>query len=167
MSARTNARRLGRISFVGLVAVAPLAFSGTASAAPAPNHVGNPAVWGPAVETLCDSPAQAAALGYNVLVLNNNPNTFTGSPGPDAIYARGGNDTIRGGGGDDVICLGLGNDQGRGDSGFDAVFGEGHNDTTAGDSGRDFLDGGTQTDTAFGGTDADAGDDNETEFSIP
>lgn len=167
MSARTISRRLGRTSFIGLMAVAPLALAGAAAATPVPNHVGNPAVWGPAVEALCGNPAAAGLLGYNVIVLNNNPNVFTGSPGPDAIYARGGNDTIRGGGGDDVLCLGAGHDEGRGDFGNDAVFGEAHNDTIRGDGGRDFLDGGTQVDSAFGGAGLDAGDDNEAQVSIP
>ena len=167
MSVRTISRRCGRISLISLAALAPLTLAGTASAVPVPNHVGDPAVWGPAVEVLCSNPAQATAFGYNVLELDNSPNTFTGTPGPDVIYAYGGNDTIRGGGGDDVICLGFGNDTGRGDSGFDAVFGEAHNDTVRGDSGRDFLDGGGQIDSAFGGLGADAGVDNETQSSIP
>lgn len=167
MSARTISRRLGRISFVGLAALAPLTLAGTASATPVPNHVGDPAVWGPAVEYLCTNAAAAPPLGYNVLVLDNFANTFTGSPGPDVIYALGGNDTIRGGGGDDVICLGFGNDTGRGDFGFDAVFGEAGNDTVRGDTGRDFLDGGGQFDSAFGGAGLDAGADNEIEWSIP
>lgn len=167
MSARTASRRLGQISFVALAALTPLVAAGSASAAPVPNHVGDPAIWGPALETLCDDPDRARALGYNVLELDNAGNTFTGSPGPDAIYSYGGNDTIRGGGGGDVICLGYGNDVGRGESGFDAVFGEAHNDTVRGDSGRDFLDGGTQVDSAFGGLGADAGVNNEAVSSIP
>jgi Ca2+-binding RTX toxin-like protein len=168
MTARRTTRNLGRISFVGLVALAPLVLTGgLASATPVPNHVGDPAIWGPAVEDLCSNPTRAENLGYNVLELDNFANTFTGSPGPDVIYAYGGNDTINGGAGDDVICLGYGNDKGNGNGGNDAVFGEAAADIARGDVGRDFLDGGGQTDECFGGPANDAGHDCEDETSIP
>lgn len=123
----------------------------------------NPGQWGPPLAEICDEVdvATANALGYNVFVLNNANNTFTGTPDPDAIFALGGNDRINGAGGDDLICLGDGYDKGRGAGGDDAVFGEGDGDRIQGNIGADYLDGGAQNDECVGGAGFDVQNDCE------
>lgn len=167
-----TARHLRRLSLAGLVALAPAlgliaTTSGSASALAPPSHIGDPRVWGPPLEQLCGSPAIAAASGYHVVVLDNLGNVYTGTSGPDAIFASGGNDTIHAGGGDDVVCGSFGNDTVYGDAGNDAIFGEEHNDVLRGNSGRDYLHGGSQTDTCNGGPALDREDDCQTVLSIP
>lgn len=164
-------RHLHRLSLLALVTVAPalglVATSAGSASALTPSHVGDPRVWGPPLAQLCDSTALARAAGYNVVVLDNFGNVYTGTPGPDAIYANGGNDTIHGGKGDDLICGGFGSDAVHGDEGNDAIFGAQHNDDLRGDTGRDYLNGGSQTDTCNGGPALDREDDCNTSISIP
>ena len=111
----------------------------------------NPADWGPALELICDDPAAAAALGYNVISGGAGDDTIFGTPMADAIYSWGGDDSVNGLGGPDLLCLGEGNDKGRGANGFDAVFGEEGYDRIQGNPGNDYLDGGTDYDTCVGG----------------
>lgn len=163
-----SARRIKAILIIGLAALTPLVAAGTASADnPPPVHLGDPALWGPPLEALCDNPDLARRAGYNVIEGNNDPNVISGGPAADAIYGYGGNDTLFGASGDDVVCAGQGHDEARGEQGNDAVFGEAHNDTLTGDKGRDFVDGGSQTDDCYGGRGSDAGANCETVTSIP
>jgi Ca2+-binding RTX toxin-like protein len=150
-----STRRFALLAVLAAV-LAPFAASGIAVADDGPIHHGPPAKWGPPLEALCSDPALAAAAGYNVIVLDNMPNTFVGTAMADAIYALDGNDRIRGGPGDDVICLGRGDDKGRGDTGNDAVFGEDGKDLLWGNAGRDFLNGGPLYDKCDGGPALDA-----------
>ena len=165
------APRITRITVIGFAALAPLLGVGMASADnPPPTHVGDPALWGPAAERLCDDPDLARQAGYNVIEdpLGNAPNpALTGTLAADAIYGYGGNDTIFGSAGDDILCGGFGKDKLRGEQGSDAVFGEGHNDTLRGDKGRDFVDGGSENDDCDGGAASDAEDNCETVTSVP
>ncbi len=165
-----TARRIRRIAVIGFAALTPLLGVGIASADnPPPTHVGDPALWGPAAERLCEDPDLARQAGYNVIEdpNGNNGGTFSGTLAADALYGYGGNDTIFGSAGDDVICGGSGNDKIKGEQGSDAAFGEGHNDTLKGDKARDYLDGGGQTDDCDGGAAADAEDNCETVTSVP
>lgn len=124
-------------------------------------HEGPPGQFGPPLEEICDNNdvAAAAAAGYNVIVLNNLPNVFSGTAAADAIFALGGADQIQGGPGDDLICLGYGNDRAQGGRGNDAVFGEeGEEDRIFGGLGNDWLDGGPGgDDRCFGGPQFDDG----------
>jgi Ca2+-binding RTX toxin-like protein len=164
-------KHLRRTALIGVALVAPLLTAVTAEAVgPPPEHNGDPALWGPAVETLCDDPALAALAGYNVIedpLGNAANNALVGTAAADAIYAYGGNDKVWGGPRDDVICGGAGNDKLRGEQGSDAVFGEGHADTVHGDKSPDFVDGGNQIDACDGGLALDAEDDCETVTSVP
>lgn len=109
--------------------------AGSALATGPADHTGDPGVWGPPLEALCDSPTDAAAAGYNVI---DDPTTgvadgglLEGTNGADAIFANGGNDDVYAGAGNDLICGSFGNDE---------LFGEGGN-----------LDGGTEIDRCDGG----------------
>jgi len=160
-----------RSAVIAFVAAAPLAFAAAALAVgPPPEHTGDPALWGPPLETLCDDPALAASEGYNVILdpLANGTNlSLVGTAAADAIYAFGGNDKVWAGPGDDLVCGGFGHDSIKGEQGADAIFGEVHDDTLKGDKRRDFLDGGGQNDSCDGGLDADASVDCETVVSVP
>src|SRR5262245_19116860 len=54
-------------TILGAAFAAPLLAAGIAQADTPPSHVGNTALWGPAVANLCTNPAAAAAAGYNVI----------------------------------------------------------------------------------------------------
>ena len=126
-------------------------------------HEGPPGQFGPPLEEICDNDdvAAAAAAGYNVFVLTVNPDTFTGTPGADAIFALAGDDEIQGGPGDDLICLGEGDDRAQGGRGNDAVFGEEGDDRVQGNLGNDYLHGGPSMDGCLGGPQFDVGTDCE------
>lgn len=160
-------RRTRKLAVLGIAVLAPLLLAGTAQATDEPHHDGPPEQWGPPLAALCDSPAAAAAAGYNVIIGNNMPNVINGGPLADAIFALGGNDTVSGGPGDDLICLGLGKDKGNGGRGNDAIFGEEHNDRLRGVAGRDYLDGGTQNDKCDGGAQLDAATACEAVVNVP
>lgn len=162
-----TARRILRTLVLGATLVAPLALVGVAQADEGPSHDGNPKEWGPPLAALCSSPAAAAAAGYNVILGNNAPNVINGGPGPDAIFAFGGNDIVNGGPGPDLLCLGQGDDRGNGGGGNDAVFGEQQNDLLRGVRGRDYLDGGTQNDKCDGGPQADVANACEVVINVP
>ena len=148
------------------VAVGLAFVASTAMASPG-SHVGDPALWGPALEALCDDPTLPAAQGYNLIEDPiddpNDPNDdpfvgglLEGTDGPDLILARSGNDTVNAGGGNDVVCGSFGNDHLNGEGGNDALFGGGHHNTLRGGNGRDYLDGGGQLNECDGGNNADA-----------
>jgi hypothetical protein len=142
------------------VALSVAVAASTAQASPS-DHVGDPELWGPALEALCDDPTLPAAQGYNLI---DDPNDgsgggiLEGTDGPDLILGNGGNDHIYAGGGNDVVCGLFGFDELHGQGGNDALFGELHDDVLRGDGGRDYLDGGDQNDRCDGGNNADAAD---------
>ena len=141
------------------VAVGLAFVASTAMASPA-SHVGDPAVWGPALEALCDDPTLPEAQGYNLIddPVNGafDGGILEGTDGPDLILANSGNDIVDAKGGNDVVCGGFGNDEINGGPGNDALFGGGHHNTLRGENGRDYLDGGGQLDECDGGNNADA-----------
>jgi Ca2+-binding RTX toxin-like protein len=149
------------LSLAGITA--SLAILGGAVLATGPSdHTGDPAVWGPPLEVLCDSPAAARAAGYNVI---DDPVTgiqdgglLEGTSGDDAIFANSGNDIVYAGRGNDLICGGYGFDTIHGEAGNDAAFGEEHNDTLRGGNNDDYLDGGGQNDQCDGGNGSDSAD---------
>jgi len=136
--------------------------AGAALATNPPTHVGDPAVWGPPLEALCDDPIAgpiaAAVLGYNVIVDDTTGGPVAGTDQADAIFAAGGNDIVHAGAGDDVLCLSFGNDDAFGEGGNDAIFGQGHADDLKGGGNRDFLAGGGQHDRCDGGNGDDVAD---------
>lgn len=154
---------------IGVAVLAPLLSTGTAFADPPPVHVGDPALWGPALELqgICADPDMARRLGYNVIEGDNFANVLVGGPAADAIYGWGGNDVIFGSTGDDIACGGFGNDRLKGEQGNDALFGEAHNDVIKGDKGRDYVDGDGQTDDCDGGDARDAAADCESLLNVP
>jgi len=139
-----------------------ISFAGSALAVDPPNHVGDPAVWGPPLEALCDDPVAgpiaAELLGYNVIVDDATGGPVDGTDQADAIFAAGGNDVVEAGAGDDLVCLSFGNDEAFGEAGNDAIFGQGHADTLKGGGNRDFLSGGGQQDECDGGNGDDVAD---------
>ncbi|MGI8694584.1 MAG: hypothetical protein ACR2JK_17055 [Geodermatophilaceae bacterium] len=90
------APRNRKLAILGVVVLGPLVLAGAAHASDEPTHIGNPNDWGPPLAALCESPADAAAAGYNVIIGNNNPNAITGTPMADAIFSFAGDDTRRG-----------------------------------------------------------------------
>ena len=151
-------RALTSLAVTGVAAGFTLVAS-AAMASPS-DHVGDPALWGPALEALCDDPTLPAAAGYNLIddlsdgVVDGG--ILHGTNGPDLILARGGNDIIDAGRGNDVVCGSFGNDDIHGGPGNDALFGGVHHNTLHGDEGRDYLDGGDQLNECDGGDNADA-----------
>lgn len=129
-----------------------------AGAAFASAHNNEPHQWGPPLGQICRDvdTDKAAALGYNVIVLTDLDDTFTGTPQADAIFAKDGDDKIDGLRGNDLICLGKGDDQGRGGRGSDAVFGEDDDDRIQGNPDPDYLNGGPGADNCSGGGGLDA-----------
>lgn len=143
---KKSPRYIGAVVGAALLVPAGAAFASV-------HHDGPPSEWGPPLGEICRDfdTAQAAALGYNVFVLTNLNDTFTGTPQADAIFARGGDDRIDGARGDDLLCLGKGDDRGRGGRGRDAVFGQEGGDRIQGNPGADYLNGGPGADSCSGG----------------
>ena len=134
--------------------------AGTSLGAGPADHTGDPAVWGPPLEVLCNTPSDAAAAGYNVI---EDPTTgvadgglLEGTNAADAIFANGGNDIVYAGAGNDLICGGFGNDDMFGEAGNDAIFGQAHGDKLKGGGNSDYLDGGPQIDECDGGNGDDS-----------
>lgn len=86
------APRNRKLAILGVVVLGPLVLAGAAHASDEPTHIGNPNDWGPPLAALCESPADAAAAGYNVIIGNNNPNAITGTPMADAIFSLAGDE---------------------------------------------------------------------------
>ena len=86
---------------------------------------------------------RGSQFGNDVLIGDNNNNSF---------YGSGGDDQIDGNGGTDLLYGGLGNDTLSGGSGNDTIFGGGGNDTLFGSSGDDILKGGLGSDLGYGGS---------------
>jgi len=162
-----TARRNRKLAILGVVALAPFLLMGAAQADDGPRHEGDPKEWGPPLQALCESPAAAAAAGYNVIEGDALGNVIVGTPLADAIFAYGGNDTVWGGPRPDLICLSFGHDKGNGGAGNDAVFGEEHNDKLRGEAARDYLDGGAQNDKCDGGPQLDAAAGCEVVANVP
>jgi Ca2+-binding RTX toxin-like protein len=78
-----------------------------------------------------------------------------GTPGPDTVFALGGNDRVCGVGGNDTIEGGPGGDVLLGGGANDTVKGQGANDTVDGGAGNDTLLGGAANDSLFGRGGAD------------
>ena len=86
--------------------------------------------------------------------------TFAGSPGPDDIRGRGGDDTLSGAGGVDRVRGDWGNDSLSGGPGGildrrERVEGDGGNDSVSGKGGADEVRGGLGDDEMLGGDGAD------------
>ena len=101
--------------------------------------------WGAPLASLCGSPGDANAAGYNVILGNAANNTLTGTPQNDAIFGFAGDDKISGRGGNDLLCGHGGKDRLRGDDGHDTEFGHAGEDGLSGENGFDYLNGGPVT----------------------
>ncbi len=147
------------LPLAGIAAGVAIIAGTTLGAGPA-DHTGDPAVWGPPLEVLCNTPSDAAAAGYNVI---EDPTAgvadgglLEGTNAADAIFANGGDDIVYAGAGNDLICGGSGNDDIFGEAGNDAIFGQDHADKLEGGGNGDYLDGGPQIDECDGGNGDDA-----------
>ena len=147
------------LSVVGVTA-SFVFLAGAAFAVGPADHVGDPAVWGPGLQTYCEDPVQAALDGYNVIDDPILPQAaggiLLGTNDADLILANNGNDDVYAGDGNDIVCGGSGTDTLRGERGNDALFADGHNDNLRGGNNDDYLDGGPIFDQCDGGNGFDA-----------
>ena len=83
---------------------------------------------------------------------DNGVDRYTGTPGPDRVALRGGNDVAFGRGGADKVSLGTGADRGYGEDARDKIYGHAGDDLIVGGPGEDELFGAAGDDTIYTGT---------------
>lgn len=91
----------------------------------------------------------------NLIVGDEQPNSFDGLGGNDTIQGLGANDTLLGDAGNDSIEGGEGDDSIEGGAGNDYLAGGTGNDVIKGNSANDTIYGGAGNDTMFGGNGSD------------
>ena len=87
----------------------------------------------------------------DVILARGGDDTVAGRGSPDVLFGQRGNDRVHGGWGSDVASGGPGNDQVAGATGSDVVSGNRGDDSVAGDAGDDRVFAGWGTDAISGG----------------
>jgi Ca2+-binding RTX toxin-like protein len=87
----------------------------------------------------------------DVILARGGDDTVLGRGSPDIVFGQRGNDRVEGGWGSDIASGGPGNDQVAGGPGSDVVSGKRGDDSLAGGAGHDRIFAGWGADTASGG----------------